>query len=194
MSCTSTCIQPSPSQAHCGACHVTFGGITGFDRHRRDGQCLTPEAIGHTDNGRGVYRLPMTEARAAQLAAMRTDAPSGSHRTPQTAENGSGVVGYGSEASSGSTALSGGNHLPHCDGWFDGRCESNCPRNTGGAESESGAPEAVAPKPRIRACVEAWPDCETGLYDPRCCRFPKSCSATAYDPEQVTEEYLEDPR
>ena len=95
MSCTTTCIQPSPSQAHCGACHVTFGGITGFDRHRRHGQCLTPEAIGHTDNGRGVYRLPMTEARAAQLAAMRTDAPSGSHRTPQTAEQASGVHGEG---------------------------------------------------------------------------------------------------
>lgn len=61
-----------------------------------------------------------------------------------------------------------------------------------GVRALTEAPEAVAPKPRIRACVETWPDCETGLYDPRCCRFPKSCSATAYDPEQVTEEYLED--
>lgn len=25
-------------------------------------------------------------------------------------------------------------------------------------------------------CVKAWPECETGMYDPRCCRFPKSCS------------------
>lgn len=46
-------------------------------------------------------------------------------------------------------------------------------------------------KPRIRACVEAWPGCEDGAYDPKCCRFPKSRSCTAYDSEQVTEEYLE---
>lgn len=29
---------------------------------------------------------------------------------------------------------------------------------------------------RIRTCVEQWPECESGMYDPRCCRFPKSCS------------------
>lgn len=52
--------------------------------------------------------------------------------------------------------------------------------------------EVGFPKRRIRACVESWPEAEDGAYDPRCCRFPKSCSATAYDPEQVTDEYLED--
>lgn len=26
-------------------------------------------------------------------------------------------------------------------------------------------------------CVEAWPECESFGHDPRCCRFPKSCSA-----------------
>lgn len=25
-------------------------------------------------------------------------------------------------------------------------------------------------------CVKQWPDCFDGGYDPRCCRFPKSCS------------------
>jgi hypothetical protein len=25
-------------------------------------------------------------------------------------------------------------------------------------------------------CEEAWPDCWDGGYDPRCCRWPKSCS------------------
>jgi len=25
-------------------------------------------------------------------------------------------------------------------------------------------------------CVKAWPGCHVGGYDPRCCRFPKSCS------------------
>jgi hypothetical protein len=25
-------------------------------------------------------------------------------------------------------------------------------------------------------CIKQWPECEPGAYDPRCCRFPKSCS------------------
>lgn len=32
--------------AHCSACHRTFGGVAGFDRHRRDGACLDPTGIG----------------------------------------------------------------------------------------------------------------------------------------------------
>src|SRR5688572_8120434 len=43
---------------------------------------------------------------------------------------------------------------------------------------------------RLKTCVEAWPECETGQYNPHCCRFPKSCSCTIYDPE-ISEEYLE---
>lgn len=26
------------------------------------------------------------------------------------------------------------------------------------------------------ACVMAWPGCESGAYNPNCCRWPKSCS------------------
>lgn len=44
---------------------------------------------------------------------------------------------------------------------------------------------------RLRACVDQWPDAETGTYDPRCCRFPKSCSATVYYPEHVRDDQLE---
>ena len=29
---------------------------------------------------------------------------------------------------------------------------------------------------RDPVCVEGWPECDDGAYDPRCCRFPKSCS------------------
>jgi hypothetical protein len=29
---------------------------------------------------------------------------------------------------------------------------------------------------RDAVCVANWPECESGTYDPRCCRFPKSCS------------------
>lgn len=43
---------------------------------------------------------------------------------------------------------------------------------------------------RLRACVEAWPECEEGQYNPACCRFPKSCSCTIYW-ANVTEADLE---
>jgi|SRR5882724_4797786 len=33
---------------------------------------------------------------------------------------------------------------------------------------------------RLAECVEAWPDCYSGGYDPHCCRFPKSCSCDVY--------------
>lgn len=49
------------------------------------------------------------------------------------------------------------------------------------------------PRRRLRACVEAWPDCSTGDYHPSCCRFPKSCSCTAYSDEHVTDADLEEP-
>lgn len=44
---------------------------------------------------------------------------------------------------------------------------------------------------RLKACVEQWPDCESGAYHPDCCRFPKSCSATVYDEELVSPADLE---
>ena len=53
---------------------------------------------------------------------------------------------------------------------------------------------AWVPRRRLRACVEAWPAADTGYYDPRCCRFPKSCSATVYSDEHVTEDDLEPAR
>lgn len=49
----------------------------------------------------------------------------------------------------------------------------------------------TAPKRRLRECVERWPEAETGAYDPSCCRFPKSCSASVYDEGAVAEEDLE---
>jgi hypothetical protein len=44
---------------------------------------------------------------------------------------------------------------------------------------------------RLKVCVENWPDCWDGGYDPRCCRFPKSCSCLAYREDEVTEDDLE---
>ena len=34
----------------------------------------------------------------------------------------------------------------------------------------------LLPDNRDRDCIERWPGCESGCFDYRCCRFPKSCS------------------
>lgn len=58
-------------------------------------------------------------------------------------------------------------------------------------DTDRALPDVAEPRRRIRACVENWPEAETGGYDPRCCRFPKSCSADVYDPERVSDDDLE---
>lgn len=59
-------------------------------------------------------------------------------------------------------------------------------------EDGNGPETGTAPKRRLRACVEQWPGAEIdGDYDPRCCRFPKSCSASVYDEAHVTDDDLE---
>ena len=35
---------------------------------------------------------------------------------------------------------------------------------------------------RDPACVERWPECMAGEYDPRCCRFPSWCSCYLTEP------------
>jgi len=48
------------------------------------------------------------------------------------------------------------------------------------------AEPVVQPLPeRDPACVERWPDCAVGEYNPACCRFPKSCSC--WPREVITE-------
>jgi hypothetical protein len=37
------------------------------------------------------------------------------------------------------------------------------------------------PTPRLLSCVQQWPGCAEGDYNPACCRFPKSCSCTVYN-------------
>lgn len=71
--CVATCRRPSPAQAHCATCHRTFGGVTGFDAHRREGQCIDPAKAGYIETD-GLWRLPMTAERAEQLAALREGA------------------------------------------------------------------------------------------------------------------------
>jgi hypothetical protein len=60
VTCRADCVAPSKTQCHCGSgCHRTFGSITGFDKHRRDGRCLDPDLAGlamHLD-AKGVWRI-----------------------------------------------------------------------------------------------------------------------------------------
>ena len=43
---------------------------------------------------------------------------------------------------------------------------------------------------RLLSCIEQWPECSSGEYNPSCCRFPKSCSCMA-DDEKVADYLLE---
>lgn len=46
--------------------------------------------------------------------------------------------------------------------------------------------------PRLRSCVEQWPECVDGEYNPKCCRWPKSCSCTTYDEKTIRPVDLEE--
>lgn len=47
-----------------------------------------------------------------------------------------------------------------------------------------------SPRRRLLSCIKEWPACDTGEYNPTCCRFPKSCSATVY-PDGTADDLLE---
>jgi hypothetical protein len=81
MTCAQTCHRPTASQAHCPTCHRTFGGVWGFDRHRRHGACLNPNPIGFEEIN-GIWRSPTDAARVAQLASLRVQSTEG--RTGRT--------------------------------------------------------------------------------------------------------------
>jgi hypothetical protein len=77
VTCTSTCIQPSPSNAHCGACHTTFGAVSGFDRHRRGGECYGPALTTMHRDRNGIWRMdgrdPRADAHSADAVEPQSD-------------------------------------------------------------------------------------------------------------------------
>lgn len=63
MTCLDSCLTPTPAQCHCASCHRTFGGITGFDAHRKNGMCLDPAAKGYVEV-KGIWRRPPPAGKA----------------------------------------------------------------------------------------------------------------------------------
>jgi hypothetical protein len=53
----------STNEAHCATCHRHFGGVYGFDAHRRDGACVDPATL--TDKA----------GNATQHVTQRVDGP-----------------------------------------------------------------------------------------------------------------------
>lgn len=70
MVCSDQCRKPTPAQAHCSVCHETFGGVSMFDRHRRDGACLRPESCGMT-NRDGIWRETLTDGQRIALERLK---------------------------------------------------------------------------------------------------------------------------
>jgi hypothetical protein len=80
--CGQTCIVPTTTQAHCPTCHATFGGVTGFDAHRRRGECVDPASKGYV-KVKGIWRLPMPEDELRRRRGLRPihNAPDGPERS-----------------------------------------------------------------------------------------------------------------
>lgn len=52
------------AMCHCSVCHVTFGAITSFDRHRKGGDCQLPASIGlYFNETRKAWSEPFSWAR-----------------------------------------------------------------------------------------------------------------------------------
>jgi len=44
--------------AQCPSCRYVFTTVTNFDRHRKDGRCVHPDAAGLVLNKRGMWSRP----------------------------------------------------------------------------------------------------------------------------------------
>lgn len=74
--CTSACVAPSNTNAHCKVCHRTFGAVSAFDAHRKMiggakrgnretvpagplKECADPASLGMVERG-GIWRRTMS--------------------------------------------------------------------------------------------------------------------------------------
>lgn len=93
MPCTTTCVQPSPRNAHCAVCHITLSGVSAFDRHRRAGGCVDPAALGFVKDRRGIWRYPAPDPTARIIWPQRAESGSGvPESTPEDADGPEGLT------------------------------------------------------------------------------------------------------
>ena len=59
---TPTCTSPRTIGYHCTVCHETFGGLSSFDNHRKDGWCLNPATLNLTIDELKVWRMPASNS------------------------------------------------------------------------------------------------------------------------------------
>jgi hypothetical protein len=57
----------STRTAHCAGCCRTFRSVGGFDKHRRDFQCVDPSDLGMEMDNRGFWFTPMSEEYLKRL-------------------------------------------------------------------------------------------------------------------------------
>lgn len=90
--CRDTCRCPSLSQAHCSVCHVTFGGVSLFDDHRKAGECVEPASLGMVERD-GIWRRPIDDADLERVRAFRRSGTAVDGRTGA----GAGTTKHGAE-------------------------------------------------------------------------------------------------
>jgi len=83
-------------------------------------------ARAYTERDAYATVVGMLRDAAAELG-VDEDAPSARASLPESVQDASGVAECTQDGPDGSRTLTGGTHLPHCDGFFGGRCEPNCP-------------------------------------------------------------------
>jgi len=71
--CTDGCKRPTPAQCHCSVCHLTFGGISGFDSHQRRGSCQDPVSLGMEERSGVWRRVEEHEKTEAFIRAVRPE-------------------------------------------------------------------------------------------------------------------------
>ena len=77
--------------AGCTVCLRTFGGDYGFDKHRKNGECVHPSTVGLQLDKRGIWVRPAPAAFAVAFGIRATRATSeyheeGSEESPSNPE------------------------------------------------------------------------------------------------------------
>lgn len=65
----------SGRKCYCNGCHQKFGGVRGFERHRKNFKCVDPGSVGLSLNENGFWLLPKPTVFSAAGALLREISP-----------------------------------------------------------------------------------------------------------------------